>query len=163
MIEPKSSRNFLYYITEYVEGQTLRQWMDENKEPPLVEARAILDQIALEQAARSIVETALANGSPDNLTCQLIRIDRIGTADKDAYFARLTALPFPPDLEAGMAVRPSAAHDGGEGQVWRDRQDQRSLGPEGRRIDRLQGGVEEALIMAIKAARTANLPILRFI
>ena len=56
----------------------------------------------LDGAAQRITAAALANGSDDNLTCQIVRIDDPGTPDEAAHLKRLTALPFPPELEPGM-------------------------------------------------------------
>lgn len=56
----------------------------------------------LDAAARRIVEAALGNGSPDNLTCQLVRIDNAGMPDPRSRLDRLGSLPFPPDLSPGM-------------------------------------------------------------
>jgi len=39
-------RNFLYLVTEYIEGQTLRQWMIDNPKPELETVREIMEQIA---------------------------------------------------------------------------------------------------------------------
>jgi serine/threonine protein phosphatase PrpC/tRNA A-37 threonylcarbamoyl transferase component Bud32 len=39
-------RNFLYIVTEYIEGQTLAQWMIDNPKPDLESVRGIVDQIA---------------------------------------------------------------------------------------------------------------------
>jgi len=39
-------RNFLYTVTEYIEGQTLRQWMIDNPKPSLEVVREIAEQIA---------------------------------------------------------------------------------------------------------------------
>ena len=39
-------RNYLYTVMEYVEGQTLEQWMVDNPSPSLEEVRSIVDQIA---------------------------------------------------------------------------------------------------------------------
>ena len=56
----------------------------------------------LDAAARRVVETALANGSPDNLTCQIVRVDHPGRPDEEAVLKKLSALPFPPELSPGM-------------------------------------------------------------
>jgi len=74
VIEPKSARNFLYYLTEYVDGQTLHQWMEENPEPPLVEIRGILDQIASGVRAFHRRDMIHQDLKPDNII-----IDREGT------------------------------------------------------------------------------------
>ena len=56
----------------------------------------------LASAARAIVAAALANGSPDNLTCQIVRVDDPGKPDEEAFFKKLSALPFPPELAPGL-------------------------------------------------------------
>jgi eukaryotic-like serine/threonine-protein kinase len=55
----------------------------------------------LDGAAERIVSAAFANNSPDNLTCQIVRIDSPGAPDQEAQSERLSALPFPPELSAG--------------------------------------------------------------
>ena len=52
-------------------------------------------------AAQRIVAAALANGSDDNLTCQIVRIDDPGATSQEALLQRLSVLPFPPELAAG--------------------------------------------------------------
>lgn len=56
----------------------------------------------LDSAARRAVEAAFANGSPDNLTCQIVRVDHPGRPDEEAVLKKLSALPFPPELAPGM-------------------------------------------------------------
>ncbi len=56
----------------------------------------------LNAAAERIVAAAFANDSPDNLTCQIVRIDSPGEPGRDAQSQRLSALPFPPELSPGM-------------------------------------------------------------
>ncbi len=58
----------------------------------------------LDKAAETIVEASLAAGSTDNVTCQIVRIDTVGTRDEDAHHQSLSALPFPPDLSEGMTM-----------------------------------------------------------
>jgi len=55
----------------------------------------------LDGAAERIVSAAFANNSPDNLTCQIVRIDNPGAPDQEAQSERLSALPFPPELHPG--------------------------------------------------------------
>ncbi len=56
-----------------------------------------------EAAAREIVRMAHEAGSPDNLTCQILRIRSLAPAT--AYTgAHMTSLPFPPPLEGGMRI-----------------------------------------------------------
>jgi len=46
IIEPVQRRHFLFYVMEYVEGQNLREWMNDNPKPSLVEVRQIVKQLA---------------------------------------------------------------------------------------------------------------------
>jgi len=43
---PSRERNFLYTVTEFIEGQTLSQWMIDNPNPSLETVRSIVEQIA---------------------------------------------------------------------------------------------------------------------
>ena len=45
-IEPKRKRNFLYLVTEYIDGISLNQWMIDNPKPKLEQVRGIVEQIA---------------------------------------------------------------------------------------------------------------------
>jgi len=56
----------------------------------------------LNQAAKLIVNEAFENASPDNMTCQIVRITNTGEIDEITHIENLTRLPFPPSLEAGM-------------------------------------------------------------
>lgn len=44
-IEQKTPRHFLYYIMEYIEGQTLEQWMRDQSSPDLTSIRNVVSQI----------------------------------------------------------------------------------------------------------------------
>jgi serine/threonine protein phosphatase PrpC len=57
-----------------------------------------------EMLVRELVSGAMKNGSRDNLTCQMIRIDRLPVQDKEDLYGVLTELPFPPPLEPGMVL-----------------------------------------------------------
>ncbi|MDX8376783.1 MAG: bifunctional protein-serine/threonine kinase/phosphatase [Mariprofundales bacterium] len=57
-----------------------------------------------ESAAASIVDEAIRAGSNDNLTCQIIHVQQLPNQDDNEYYKTLTALPFPPSLEAGMKL-----------------------------------------------------------
>ncbi|NEU94670.1 PP2C family protein-serine/threonine phosphatase, partial [Bradyrhizobium uaiense] len=64
-------------------------------------AKTIRDGAAdLDAAAKSIVEQAYENGSPDNLTAQIIRIDELPDGDASEVFGQPTELPLPPLLDA---------------------------------------------------------------
>jgi serine/threonine protein phosphatase PrpC len=53
----------------------------------------------LDEAARIIVAEALAQGSPDNLTIQIVRIDEVAGGDADEIAIKAEQLPPPPLLE----------------------------------------------------------------
>ncbi|HFD12572.1 MAG TPA: bifunctional protein-serine/threonine kinase/phosphatase [Crenotrichaceae bacterium] len=54
----------------------------------------------LDKAAQTIVQEAYQQGSTDNLTAQIIRIDEQPSSDANETYQQLAELPFPPILEA---------------------------------------------------------------
>lgn len=42
----KHERKYIYLVTEFIDGQTLTQWMIDNPKPPLEKVRTIVEQIA---------------------------------------------------------------------------------------------------------------------
>ncbi len=58
----------------------------------------------LQAACEAIVQQALDNKSDDNLSCQIFRIERLPTSNKNEFYDKLIELPFPPPLEAGMIL-----------------------------------------------------------
>lgn len=56
----------------------------------------------LDTAAQAIVAMALAQGSGDNLTLQIARVDALPEHDADEARRQLAELPFPPALDARM-------------------------------------------------------------
>ena len=72
---PRSrKRGFLYVVTEYVEGQTLTQWMIDNPKPDLETVRGIVGQIASGLQAFHRKEMLHQDLRPEN-----IMIDKRGT------------------------------------------------------------------------------------
>ncbi|HSG23559.1 MAG TPA: bifunctional protein-serine/threonine kinase/phosphatase, partial [Azonexus sp.] len=67
-------RNFIYVVTEYIEGQTLAQWMIDNPKPDLPAVRGIVEQIAKGLQAFHRLEMVHQDLKPDN-----IMIDSTGT------------------------------------------------------------------------------------
>jgi eukaryotic-like serine/threonine-protein kinase len=68
---------------------------------PADQIAAIKAASSLDDAATEIVALAFANGSTDNLTCQLVLVDDPGRVDEAGHLRNLTALPFPPELAPG--------------------------------------------------------------
>ncbi len=58
----------------------------------------------LDRAAEIIARTALANGSQDNVTVQILRVESLPPPQGEAIYEQLTELPFPPPLEPGMVL-----------------------------------------------------------
>ena len=56
----------------------------------------------LDCAAKRILKKAYDQGSTDNLTVQIIRIDELPILNADEHYQQLTELPFPPILNARM-------------------------------------------------------------
>ena len=71
---PSRKRNFLYVVTEYIDGQTLTQWMIDNPRPTLEKVRGIVEQIAKGLRAFHRKEMLHQDLRPDN-----IMIDKTGT------------------------------------------------------------------------------------
>lgn len=67
VIEPVQNRHFLYYVTEYIEGQTLRQWMTDHPTATLDETRKIISQIATGLRAFHRMEMIHQDLKPENI------------------------------------------------------------------------------------------------
>jgi serine/threonine protein phosphatase PrpC len=67
-------RHYLYVVTEFIDGQTLRQWMIDNPKPNLEAVRGIVEQIAKGVRAFHRAEMLHQDLRPDN-----IMIDNTGT------------------------------------------------------------------------------------
>ena len=68
-------RNYLYVVTEFIDGRTLSQWMIDNPKPDLETVRGMVEQIARGLRAFHRKEMLHQDVRPDN-----IMIDRTGTA-----------------------------------------------------------------------------------
>lgn len=68
-------RSYLYVVTEFVDGQTLRQWMTDNPRPDLETVRGLIEQIAAGLRAFHRMEMLHQDLRPEN-----ILIDKTGTA-----------------------------------------------------------------------------------
>ncbi|MGM4965061.1 protein kinase domain-containing protein [Tardiphaga sp. 1201_B9_N1_1] len=67
-------RNYLYIVAEFIEGQTLKQWMLDNPKPDLETVRGITEQIARGLQAFHRMEMIHQDIRPEN-----IMIDKTGT------------------------------------------------------------------------------------
>ncbi len=60
-------RTFLYTVVEYVQGQTLKQWMQDNPKPTLIQARGTVNQIARGLRSMHRMEMIHQDLKPDNI------------------------------------------------------------------------------------------------
>jgi serine/threonine protein kinase len=77
VLQPRSrirKQNYLYVVTEFVDGQTLAQWMIDHPHPTLETVRDIVEQIARGLLAFHRLEMLHQDLRPEN-----IMIDRTGT------------------------------------------------------------------------------------
>lgn len=71
---PTRKRHFLYIVTEYIEGQSLSQWMVDNPKPALETVRGIVEQIARGLRAFHRLDMLHQDLRPENII-----IDTTGT------------------------------------------------------------------------------------
>ena len=74
ILKPHKQRQCLYYVTEYIEGPTLRQWMHDNPQPAIEDVRNIVQQLAAGLRAFHRLEMIHQDLKPEN-----IMIDEHGT------------------------------------------------------------------------------------
>ena len=60
--------------------------------------------VPFEQLAQQLVACAAAQGSDDNISCQILRIDALPAQNVDDACQKLSVLPFPPHLSPGMQL-----------------------------------------------------------
>jgi len=77
-------------VYEFVTDNIIKKLVSENRDP--------------EQCAKALCTLALQNGSGDNVSCQLFCIDQLAEPKPDEVYAKLTALPFPPELYEGVIL-----------------------------------------------------------
>jgi serine/threonine protein phosphatase PrpC/predicted Ser/Thr protein kinase len=89
-----------HLVLDIAEGDTFVLTTDGVHEhvPPEVIARTVRTADDLEAAARRIVDEALARGSTDDRTVQIVRIDRLPEWDAGAFLGQ-ALLPAPPLLD----------------------------------------------------------------
>jgi serine/threonine protein phosphatase PrpC/predicted Ser/Thr protein kinase len=97
---PSRKRSYLYVVTEYIEGQTLTQWMIDNPSPSLETVRDIVEQIANGLQAFHRMEMLHQDLRPDN-----IMIDTTGTAKIiDFGSTRIAGIADDTDLVIGNEI-----------------------------------------------------------
>ena len=74
-ILPRPESRFLYYVAEYIEGRSLRQWMLDNPRPAIDEVRRLVGEIAKGLRAFQRLQMVHRDLKPEN-----VMIDRDGNA-----------------------------------------------------------------------------------
>jgi eukaryotic-like serine/threonine-protein kinase len=77
-------------IHDYVDDNTL--------------AQHLYDPGDTELTAVHIVARALQNGSRDNVTCQVLKVESLPNQDLHEFYRKFSEMPFPPPLEPGMIL-----------------------------------------------------------
>jgi serine/threonine protein phosphatase PrpC len=120
-------RHYLYVATEFIDGQTLSQWMIDNPRPVLETVRGIVEQIAIGLQAFHRLEMLHQDLRPDN-----IMIDKTGTvkiidfgATRVAGIEEMASPREPGDI---MGTAQYTAPEYFLGEAGTDRSDMFSLG-----------------------------------
>ncbi|MDH5178633.1 MAG: bifunctional protein-serine/threonine kinase/phosphatase [Gammaproteobacteria bacterium] len=120
-------RNYLYIAMEYIEGQSLGQWMRDNSQPDLETVRTLSEQIAAGLRALHRQEMLHQDLRPDN-----IMIDRNGTVRLIDFgstrVAGLSEINTMPDQQAVLGTAQYSAPEYFLGETGSTRSDQYSLG-----------------------------------
>ncbi|EEF80229.1 bifunctional protein-serine/threonine kinase/phosphatase [Methylophaga thiooxydans] len=58
----------------------------------------------LDAFSQKMCDLAIAEGSKDNVSCQILLVEQLPSQDANEVFAQLTALPFPPELYEGVIL-----------------------------------------------------------
>lgn len=126
-IKTERPRNSLYTVSEFIEGQTLRQWMHDNPRPSLQAVRDIIGQIIKGLRAFHRKEMLHQDIRPDN-----IMIDRSGTVKIiDLGSVRVAGVREAiPETDTGdiLGTHQYAAPEYFLGYAGTDKSDQYSLG-----------------------------------
>jgi serine/threonine protein phosphatase PrpC len=94
---PTRKRHYVYVATEYIDGQTLTQWMIDNPRPALEAVRGLVEQIAKGLRAFHRLEMLHQDLRPDN-----IMIDHSGTAKIIDFGSTRVASLMEADTPAGQ-------------------------------------------------------------
>jgi len=80
-----------YLSDKYIQGVITENSSDDEKQ-------------GYESKCQALIQKSLEVGSQDNLSCQLIRVDKLPDADDQDIYKKLSDLSFPPPLEVGQTL-----------------------------------------------------------
>ena len=98
VLSPERARRHLYTVTEYFDGQTLRQWMRDHPRPDLETVRAIVEQVAKGLRAFHRKEIIHQDIKPENLMIDrhgLVKIIDFGSARAAGFDEMATSVERP--------------------------------------------------------------------
>ncbi|MDP5208226.1 bifunctional protein-serine/threonine kinase/phosphatase [Microbulbifer sp. 2205BS26-8] len=78
-------------VHDFIDGEVLRELLADTHSSE-------------QEKAETLVRLAEENGSDDNLSALVVRVQSLPQATLDDYSRQLTRLPFPPELEPGMVL-----------------------------------------------------------
>lgn len=95
-----AERGDLYLLStdglhQFIDPRQLQQRLAELSQRP---------NLDLEVEAKKLVDSALVNGSDDNISALLVRVDNLPTEDLQEAHSKLTELPIPPVLKPGNRI-----------------------------------------------------------
>ncbi len=64
----------------------------------------LIDSSRFDEFCRQLSQDAVTLGSTDNVSCQLLSIERLPTQNIDDIYQQLSTLPFPPPMREGMML-----------------------------------------------------------
>lgn len=76
----------------------------EKIEPRLLQQLVMDGRADLDTLAAALIQTALDNGSTDNVSCQLVQVNALGQETNEDVLQTLNKLPFPPELLVGQKL-----------------------------------------------------------
>lgn len=94
ILESDRNKSCLYYVTEFIDGLTLREWINQNPQPDIKLVRGLVEQIAKGLRAFHRMEMLHQDLKPENImvtTAGLIKIIDFGSV-KIAGIAEITPL-----------------------------------------------------------------------
>ena len=127
VLEPPGRRQFLYYVTEYIKGKTLRQWMRDNPRPSIDEVRNIVEQITRGLRAMHRQEMIHQDLKPENIMIDehgVVKIIDFGST----RIAGITEITTPLERDNILGTRHYTAPEYLRGHGGSNRSDIYSLG-----------------------------------